>query len=104
MNATIYFTKSICQHMAEVGKSILDKDTLVPLSFVITIMVLISGGIVSHTTMSNRIDTITTDVRKLEQEMTKMEGKYISRELFEVRFDRVQKDLEEIKTLLKKQQ
>lgn len=80
--------------MAEAAKNYFDNKTLIPVSLVLTFMMLLSGAVVSYTTLA-------TKVERLEQEMARANDKFQSKEMFNVKFDQIQADLTEIKTLLK---
>lgn len=87
--------------MAEAAKTVLTKETLVPLSFVISFLVMVGGGIISHTTHANQIDALLTRQLEIRGELAKMEAKYISKELFDARFRGIEDNIAEIKELLK---
>jgi hypothetical protein len=82
------------QAMQEIAKNLVNQNTLIPLSLVITLVMILAGFVVSHTTLTNKVE-------RLEFEMRRVEERYITKELYQTRMDIIQRDIQEIKELLK---
>lgn len=80
--------------MAETAKNVFSQQTLIPLSLVITFVMCVAGVVVSHTTLSNKVD-------RLEVEMSKVEEKYMTREMANYQYETIRSELMEIKAILK---